>query len=343
MVAIKNAQIQALLSNPPSRYDAYLIYGPDRGLVRERADQLIASLDKKYQHNSELIRLVDEDLSVNPDRLLLELKMISMFGERKILRLIAGPKLNPTHIKQLLLETPFEADLIIEAGDVKKSSSLCKTFEAAKNAATIACYVDNVRGIKALVGDVLQQFGLTIEGEAERLLISRLGGDRALSRQEIERLALYALGQKTITIEHVDKVTGNVSNLQLDHIITSTLLGQIHHSLTQLDRLVATGTAPSAVFTMLLRHMHQLHKAASDLMHGQTMQQVVTGQRPPLYFERRDNFIKQLEIWPADKLAYGIQKIQQVLTEARARANPALEKCALEQLLIGLSQQAKRM
>ena len=61
--------------------------------------------------------------------------------------------------------------------------------------------------------------GLTITPEARELLLSRLGADRALSRSEIEKLALYAGGKGTIEIDDVEAVVGDASELAIDTMI----------------------------------------------------------------------------------------------------------------------------
>ena len=51
---------------------------------------------------------------------------------------------------------------------------------------------DEARDLEGMVREVLAAAKLHIRPEAKRLLLARLGADRALSRAEMEKLALYA-------------------------------------------------------------------------------------------------------------------------------------------------------
>lgn len=335
MVALKSTEIKRLFDKPGS-YDAYLIFGPDQGLVTERAMKLSKALAKKAGDTAEEITLLNEDLAANPDRLTLDLKTISMFGERKILRVSAGKDLSLPALETLLNETPLEGDLIIEASDLKKTHRLRKLFESSKSLAAIACYMDSTADIKDLIREVLSAHNLTIDQESEVYLSNRLGADHALSRAELEKLTLYAKGKEAISIKEIDEILGDMSEITIDDIITHTLLGRPAKALNELNRAIAAGLHTAPIFLSLLRQLHQLHKGALSVAAGNSIHAVVKAQRPPLYFERRDNFTHQLNLWKEDHLAHAINKTQTIMGTARRRNNPELEIAELEELLLTL-------
>ncbi len=345
MVAIKAALINRLLSHPEN-YDAYLIFGQDQGLVTERGAKLAQSLASKTNGPTEQIKILNDDLSTSPERLALDLKTISMFGERKILRLSAGKDLSLPGLESLLKEAPFEADLIIEAGDLKKTAKLRKIFENNKNTASIACYTDTTSALNELISEVFKKNNLTIDRATQNHLVSKLGADRALSRNEVEKLALYVQcpqqDQQEVSIADIDTILGDMSQITIEEIISATLLGAPQIALNQLRRALETGINSTPIFLSLMRQLHQLHKGALSVAGGQTIHAVAQAQRPPLYFERRDNFIKQLNFWKEDHLAKAMQKTQETMGQARARGNPALEASQLEALLLSLSNFAKQ-
>jgi enediyne polyketide synthase len=53
-----------------------------------------------------------------------------------------------------------------------------------------------------------------ITPEAKRLLLARLGADRALSRAEIDKLVLYAHGKSTIEESDVEAAVGDAAELE---------------------------------------------------------------------------------------------------------------------------------
>ena len=60
---------------------------------------------------------------------------------------------------------------------------------------------------------------MQITPEAKRLLLARLGADRALSRAEIDKLVLYAHGKGMIEESDVEAAVGDAAELALDRIV----------------------------------------------------------------------------------------------------------------------------
>lgn len=341
MVAIKAATINRLITKGGD-YHAYLFFGHDEGLVSERARTLSKTLASKTKSGAEEIRLLEDELQASPERLSLDLKTISMFGERKIIR-VSGVKNFPhAEFKDLLLEAPFEADLIIEAGDLKKSDRLRKLFETEKTLAAIACYHDKRADLNQLIEEISNRNKLTISSEARDYLSARLGADRALSRGELEKLAIYAASEGEITISHIDDILTDMSEITLDNIIAATLKGETTKAVHEWRRASAEGTAPTAVFLMLLRQLEKLYHAATEVARGVTIHAVAKAQRPPLYFERRDNFVIALNLWREDDLAKAITRTEQIMARSRSRSNPGLEEKELIALLLALATFARK-
>ncbi|MGI9405544.1 MAG: DNA polymerase III subunit delta, partial [Hyphomicrobiaceae bacterium] len=206
MVAVKAGQVASTIKQPPDQTQAFLIYGPDTGLVSEYGLKLAQTLSQATPEPGDILRLDEADLDSDPDRLPVELRTVSMFGGTKIIRLRFGPKINPDTLADFLDGEPIEGRLIVEAGSLKKTAKLRKLFEASKVAVALPCYADNHQGLESLVDEVLGGAGLSIAADAKGILVSMLGADRALSRNEVEKLALYASGQERITVDDVRAV-----------------------------------------------------------------------------------------------------------------------------------------
>ena len=69
VVALRGKDIDAFLARPDPGRPIILLYGPDAGLVRERADALIASAVDDPNDPFSLVRLDGDELSAEPSRL----------------------------------------------------------------------------------------------------------------------------------------------------------------------------------------------------------------------------------------------------------------------------------
>jgi DNA polymerase-3 subunit delta len=94
MVAYKSSAVASFIKAPKAECRAVLVYGPDAGLVAERADALAQVFAKRGRGQTEIVRLDDRDLAEDPARLEVELRTIPMFADQSVVRVAAGPKLD---------------------------------------------------------------------------------------------------------------------------------------------------------------------------------------------------------------------------------------------------------
>src|SRR5258707_902417 len=134
MVALRGKEIDAFLARPDAGRPIILLYGPDAGLVRERADALMASaVDDPYDPFS-LVRLDGDELATEPSRLVEEAMTIPMFGGRRAIRVRAGSR-NFASGVDTLSEMPIKDCLIaIAAVEMCSESPLPKGCERATSA-----------------------------------------------------------------------------------------------------------------------------------------------------------------------------------------------------------------
>src|SRR3979411_3438041 len=92
MVALRGKEIDAFLARPDPGRPIILLYGPDSGLVRERAEALLASAVHDPSDPFSLVRLDGDELSAEPSRLVEEAMTIPMFGGRRAIRVRAGSR-----------------------------------------------------------------------------------------------------------------------------------------------------------------------------------------------------------------------------------------------------------
>ena len=133
MVAVKHHQADSFLKSIDPKLCAVLFYGPDSGLVAERAQRLAKSLSEREKPPGEILQFEDADLESDPDRLTVELQTMPMFGGRKIIRARAGRRIATNTIKPLIEAGGLQGFLIIEAGNLKPDEGLRGLFDKTDN------------------------------------------------------------------------------------------------------------------------------------------------------------------------------------------------------------------
>jgi DNA polymerase-3 subunit delta len=333
MVALKSGPLQRLLKSLPPHCRAVLVYGPDAGLVAERAGALGSHFASQDKGTSDVVRLDDRDLAEDPGRLEVELRTVSMFADRKVVRIAAGARLDVGSLKALL-EAPLEGALVVEAGALRPDSGLRKLFEAHSTAVAAPCYPEE-RFVSDLIDEELGRARLGIDAETKAYLTARLGADQALSRAEVVKLALFAAGRGRITQDDIDAIVGDSAEIAVENFVYEVSGGAAKAALRQLQRLAAAGTEPSLALTALGRHFTQLHRVAAAQAGGGNVEQAMRSLRPPPHYKRKDAFIAHCRRLGPSRLLAALPVIQEAVK--RSRLTPELERDFAERLVLALT------
>lgn len=335
MVAIKPAQAAQFLKAPPANIGAVLFFGSDPGLVSERSEHLAKRLAAREDPPGDILRLDDNDLDNDPGRLGVELDTRPMFSGRKIIRAAAGRRISAATLKPLLESGPHEGFLIVEAGNLKPADALRTLFESHASAAAVACYADDNAAIETLISEVLGSFKKQIAPDAREELAARLGADRALSRAEIEKLALYTLQRDRIELPDVEAVVGDASELALERIAEAAASGEPARAITDLGRAIASGENAQAILIITQRYFTKLHRARVDADNGRSIDEIIRTMKPPMHFKQRDVFAAQVRRWTRPGLDQALKRIAE--TAKAARLSSQLEETLTERLILALS------
>jgi DNA polymerase-3 subunit delta len=333
MVAYKASAVASFLRAPDSSCRAVLLYGPDAGLVTERASALAATFAKRVSGGAEMVRLDDRDLAEDPARLEVELRTRPMFAASQVVRVTAGARLDVPSLKALLA-SPFDNALIVQAGNLRPDSALRKLFEKDKQAAALPCYSDE-RSLASLIDAELAEAGLRIDGETRRYLMTQLGADQALSRSEVTKLALYAKGEASVTLDDINAIVGDMADTALETFVYAASSGDPAEALRELKRLAASGTESQAALIALARHFTQLHKVAAAQASGGSAEEAVKSLRPRPHFKREPELLAHSRRLGASRLSHFLPLIQETIR--RTRRSPELESAFTERLLLALT------
>ncbi|MBX9464984.1 MAG: DNA polymerase III subunit delta [Aquamicrobium sp.] len=343
MAQKKAHEVDSWLRRPDPVVRIVLIYGPDRGLVSERAKAFVTATGVNADDPFSSVRLDASEVEATPGRLSDEAGTVPMFSDQRLIWIkgAGAQKQLADEVKRLAEAPPRDSIILIEAGDLKKGVALRSAVEGAAAAMALPCYADEGRSIDAVIDAVLTAQGLTIGMEARQALRSNLGGDRLATRSEIEKLALYCHGAREITLDDVNLMTGDVSGLSLDNAIDAVLSGQASSFDTAFARLIASGTNPFLVLAGAMRQFQALSLMRNEMdFAGKSPGAVVASARPPVFFTRRKLVETALQRWSAQALARALERLQAAVLLTRRR--PDLATATARQTLIALLVESAR-
>ena len=341
MASSKAHQVDAYLSRPV-QHRVVLVYGPDQGLVAERAAKAAAGAGVAVDDPFATVKMDADDAAAEPGRVYEEASTVSMFGGRRLVWLRGSTQRNLARAVQPVLDDPPpDALVIVEAGDLKPGSGLRKAVETSAAGMALPCYRDEGAALDTMIDEEMREAGLTLEREARDLLKASLGGDRLASRGEVRKLALYAAGEDTVTPEHVAAIVGDASAAASDQLVDAVATGRGREAEIAMSGLLEAGTSPVALAAALQRHFQVLHRARAAMdASGRGAEAAVGAMRPPVNFKRKRDVMQALGRWRLDRLTAALARIER--TAYLARADAALAEAHLGTAVIALVRMAGR-
>jgi DNA polymerase-3 subunit delta len=340
LVALRGRDIDVFLARPDPSRPIVLLYGPDAGLVRERADALMASAVDDPNDPFSLVRLDGDELSAEPSRLVDEAMTVPLFGGRRAIRVRAGSRNFASGVDALADSAVKDCRIVIEAGDLRAESPLRKACERAKIAVAIACYPDGERDLAKLIDDELRVSNLRISQDARATLTALLGGDRQASRNELRKLTLYAHGQGEVTLEDVIAVVADASELKIDPIVDGAFAGRPDLVETEFAKAMVAGTYPGMIISAAQRQAAWLHKSALAIAEGAPIATLLDSGFPRLHFSRKANVEIALRNFNVARLVSIIEQLAIAALEMRKQA--ALAAVIAQRTLLSIAVNAKR-
>ncbi|MBM3597367.1 MAG: DNA polymerase III subunit delta [Alphaproteobacteria bacterium] len=338
-VATNRAEAFAGRPDPAAR--AILVYGPDAGMVRERAERLARSVTDDISDPFRVAELSGAALKDKPARLADEAAAMSLTGGRRVVR-VRDATDGLAELFGRFLEHPLgDALIVVEAAALEARSSLRKVFESADNAAALACYVESGAELKRFVVDALRELGRAATDDALEFLVSHLGSDRLVTRRELDKLILYVgADTRQVTLDHVMACIGDIAALAMDDMAFAAFDGNHENLIRALGRAGAEGISPVALLRAAQRHAQRLHLAAGLVAGGATPDIAMKSLRPPVFFRLLGQFRKQLQLWSPSQLAAQMERLVEAELRCKSTGLPADAVCGQALAEIALTARA---
>jgi DNA polymerase-3 subunit delta len=153
-------------------------------------------------------------------------------------------------LTELFSRPDKETTLVVVAGSLDKRSRMYKLL--LKQATLVECgAIESLADAERWVRNRIAAGGVEIEPAGARLLAERGGTDVKRLRGDVERLLLYALGQRTIRLEDVREIVGPAV-LQDDWAMTNAIeAGDTASALRQLALMMDAGAPPEKILGQL--------------------------------------------------------------------------------------------
>jgi DNA polymerase-3 subunit delta len=321
------ARVDRFLDRLDASVRILLLYGPDAGLVRERAERVVRTVVGDLADPFRVAEFRAEVLRSDPARLRDEASALALMGGRRVIRLRDAGDPVAEAVADVLEHVSGDSLVVIEAGELPARSRLRRLCEEHAAAAALPCYPDEAGLLSEFIRETLSGLGVAATSEAVDYLATVLGADRMVSRSELEKLALYAGPDEEVTLEDAIACVGDSGESTMEDVAFASAAGDGAALRRALGRAYAEGTSPIAVLRTTLRHFDRLHFAAALMAQGASAEEAMRALRPPVFFKREAAFRAQLRAWGRKDLGKALAELQEAEVACKSTGVPAESVC----------------
>jgi DNA polymerase-3 subunit delta len=326
-VKLAAGRVDGFLRRPDPEIRAVLFYGPDAGLVRERADAIGRTVSPDLRDPFRVADLTGPALTADPARLYDETAQISLMGGRRLVRVREIADAQSALFARFLTNPPGDGLVVVEAGDLPARGALRRAFDDAARGVAIGCYPDGARDLAEVIRETLTAHRITASRDAVDFLVGHLGGDRLLTRAELEKLALYVGDGGRVELDDARLSIADSAALSLDDAVLAAAEGDAAALDRALSRVFQEGESAVSVIRAALRHLQRLHILSIRVAAGEPVDTVLRGARPPIFFKQQDNFRRQLSLWREPQLRGQLDALAAAEARIKTTGMPADTVC----------------
>lgn len=333
--------IEGFVKSPNQIARVIVVYGPDQGLVVERAQTIAKTQVKDLSDPFNVALLSGDQIVCDPARLNDEAFAQSLMGGNRLVYLRdCSDSITPI-LKDYLRQPSRDTLVVLEAGELGTKSTLRALAEKAENAAAIPCYVEDEKDLLRFLPNALKEQGYAIDRDALAALTGSLVGDRAVARGEIEKLITYKMSDtdKTIRLADVEACSGDMRSRTFDELVHATGMGDVARLSASLAALSRENTPAVSILRVVQGHFRRLYQCQLKMDGGLDARIAMKSLNPPVFWKYEDMFAQQMRRWPRPRIENLLNALGQVEAQTKQTGIPA-ETLAAQILLRTAMQKA---
>lgn len=337
----KPAQLENFCKHPDTAVKCVVLFGNNEGAIttlqKQCAEAVCGSTDDAFRYAS----LEMDNISKDGGEVYAEFHSQSLMGGRRAIVVKNADNSLAALLKTMLPDTTSDNLLILSSSSLNTRSSLITWAKDRSDVIIVGCYEEREGDIGEEASRMLQQKGLSADMTTLQFLRSRLSPDRKLNQSEIDKLAMYMGERKTVTLDDVKNVISDVAGTNFEELCYLVAGGNVLKASDMYNRLLKEGEEPAIIVRQISYHFSKLLDCAAMLEAGKTRDETIKSLRPPLMFYRKNDFLKQLEVWNKERLLGALTMLYECERDCKTTNMPA-EQCA-GYMILRLSGGAKKM
>ncbi len=299
-----------------------LLHGEDVGLIRSRAEAVVAAVAGSVD---DPFRVTDLE-QASASELAIAAASLSLTGGRPVVRVRHATDAAADAVRSALTG-PAGATMVLEAAGLPSRSRLRQLVEGADLGASIACYPVEGRDLERSLEQAFAERGLAVDREVLQWLSREGAADHGQLGQMVEMLALYGGENGRIDLGIARDCLGTGSNLSLDDALFAATEGDVGGCDRALALVGEGGQSGPTIIRAAISHLQRLLRVRYAIDAGASSERAISALRPPLFWRQQIPFKHAIEFWGADSLLRFLDHLQEAERLSKQTGAPAEAVC----------------
>ena len=300
-----------------------LFYGENIGLKNDFKNNLL-----KVFKNDEIIRLNQEEIIKNKNKLFNEINNISLFEKKKTFLI--------ENVNDKILEILIELDttgitdnkIYLFSDILDKKSKLRAFFEKSKKYGVVACYPDNEISVRKIIQEKLKEFK-GLNQHTINLIVENCNLDRVKLNNEIEKIKA-CFQNKILEEEKLINLLDARINSDFDKLKNAAFAGDLEKTNKLLSDTIMEDEKNVFYLNSINQTLNRLIQVCD--MNVGDIEIAINQLRPPIFWKDKTIFKDQAKIWRKEKIKKMLDETHKL--EISIKSNALVKKNILLKKII---------
>ena len=270
----------------------FLFYGDNIG----QKDEIIRDYFLK-SFDGEVMRIAENEVLNRADYLISELLNNSLFNEDKLIIISQITHKIIDFVEEVNEREIKNVKIVLISESLDKKSKLRSLFEKDKKLICVPFYEDNEQSLNLIANNFFKSRNIKISREIINLIIERCKGDRGNLKNELSKIENFSYGKKSINIKDVVLLTNISKNYSVNELVDSYLAKNTKKIYRILNENIFSNEDCILILRSLLSKSKRLLKLREQFDKKESIEDVVSNFRPPIFWKDKDNVKKQIQSW----------------------------------------------
>jgi DNA polymerase-3 subunit delta len=292
-----------------------LLYGPEPTITRFRfeviAKKIVNDLTDPFLVSQLSSEKIKEDKAILTD----EFYSIAMLGGRRLI-MIKDCDANTVQALKILLSDPqygrkSDNFILIQGGDMDKSSALRKLVEESQFLMAIPCYEEDATSLRKSISELFAENDIIAENEIINLMVKNFGKDRNLIANEVSKIKNYLGDENKLSLEIFKKITSSNQDENLQDFAVQFASKNYEWCFLRAEKAFEGGNESILLVRNLINYFSKLYNAKVSIENsGKSVEEAVKSAQ--IFYKIEADFRRNLQSLSLKFIAKSLQSFEKL-------------------------------